>query len=281
VKLALIAPIAELRTFTHSDEIHLVLPHLLNMPGYGGFYFEQSKAGHSVILDNSAYEMTARHPEALLEEAMSVLADEIVVPDALNDCEATLELAGRTFTSWAKGLSAKYIHLHQPQLMLVPQGQNLDEWRTCLYGLILRWQRFVRGNPELQQPEQATIGLAVPATRRVGLATELLLENWLYNLYDNYGYEIHLLGVKSLWQLNQLARDYPWIRSTDTVKPIVHALQGVMLDPLHEAEPAYPGRPADYFERTLNEHQREIARYNVAVTYRLAKGQYKKDVVGV
>lgn len=276
MKLAIITPIPELRSFEHVDGMHLVLPQYLNDDRYLDFYLDQSKDGTYIILDNGAYEGAAIPPDALLRLAAGVLADEIVVPDKLNDMEATLKLAGEAFECWS--LESRHFHLQQPQLMLVPQGSTLEEWRTCLFGLILRWQRFASPFGVTASPK-ATIGIPVPALTRIGVEIGEVLDRWARNLHENYDYDIHLLGgMKDLYALNRIAREFPFVRSLDTAKPIVYAMRGIVLDPLNEPLPAHTGRPADYFTRELNEHQRRIAKHNIGITRRLARGEYK-DVV--
>ena len=279
MKAVSIAPTKELGLLRGND-FHMVLAHRLVDEDYRAFYLQQSKLGAYVMLDNSTYEQGPVAPESLL--TAGVMADEIAVPDRLGDCERTLQLAGEAFDCWTSVPWRRHVSLIQPRLILTPQGRDLDEWRTCLSGLMLRWHRFVRGNPELKQQEQVTIGLSTKTVtgfkRNFGSRTvDYVLQHFLWS-YHELGHEVHLwgvLGAFKLWDVNRIAKEFPWVRSIDTSKPLVYAMHGILLAPNDpRGEPKYPHRPHDFFSRTLTDEQRFIARENIRVFRRLAKGSY-------
>ena len=93
MKAALIVPNAHLEEFGQGD-LHLLLAHLMSNKVYREHYQKQRLHGAYLILDNSAHEYKEGINAAkLLRQAMRVRAQEIVVPDVLDDGPATVERA--------------------------------------------------------------------------------------------------------------------------------------------------------------------------------------------
>lgn len=271
----------------HSD-LHLCLSHLVSRETYRAFYADASLRGDYVIMDNSAHEFkNGTTPVKLLSTAHSVRAQEIVVPDVLWDGQATLASA-RAFFDYVTGdpdgiEMLRRLHFVNKQnvlpvrMMMVPQGKDVEDWRTCLFGLMLMWSRLCRqGHVFAQRPP--VIGMSkdyeVWDEELMGL-----IGKHLAPLVASDSIDVHILGWgRHLWKLNALAIMYPWIRSTDSTRPFVYARKGIMLDPLNtppEAIPEYPGRPDDHFVTGFaNDHQRAVAEHNISVFERLASGRY-------
>src|SRR3954468_13696845 len=125
MQVAIIAPTKELR-FCLNSKVHLVLAHLCQ-PGthysleYNKFYC-QDNIGFK-ILDNGAAEGALVSNEELMRVAMAIQADEIIVPDQMNDCNRTLELA-RRFKDDVPAFMAE----NGPRFMGVVQGTCISEW---------------------------------------------------------------------------------------------------------------------------------------------------------
>lgn len=282
MKALLIPPVRELGSFAHPAKMHLLLSHLVPIKAYWQFYINRKIAGDYLILDNSAHEFRKPvDPEKLIADAKFVRADEIVMPDIPYDSAGTLKATRECLEHWTK-YNRKELSEMQPRLMLVPQGSTLQEWRTCLFGLILTWTRKSKEFPELFGNGTEKPVIALPAKYQgkfPGADIAELLRNWLHPLNDN-GFKIHLLGWRELWRLNALALEFPWIRSIDSAKPFVYGLKGIMFDPINEAEPGHVDRPDDYFELTFKHpHQLLVAKHNVEVFTRLAKGGYKQSIM--
>jgi hypothetical protein len=213
----------------------------------------------------------------LLRRAIIIRADEIVMPDVPYKGDETVMLTDEAFKTWTKFLRVELEEL-RPQLMLVPQGSSLEEWRTCLFALILKWQRATKEYSALFRKEPPVIGLPAKYQDKFpGADIGKMIREWLRPLNDN-GFKIHLLGWRELWRLNALALEFPWIRSIDSAKPFVYGQRGIMWDPLNEPEPEHVDRPDKYFTLKLTPHQIAVSQHNVDVFRRLAKGNYKDGV---
>lgn len=278
MKAILIPPTKELDSFAHEAKMHLALAHLTYQTEYWRFYVNKKIAGDYIILDNSAHEFRKPiSPSQLLRAARQVRADEIVLPDVPYKSEETIAATEECLKLWTKYFRGELEEL-RPQLMLVPQGDSIEEWRTCLFALILKWQRYAKQFPGLFRKEPPVIGLPAKYQGKFeGADIAKMLRVWLAPLSSN-GYPIHLLGWRELWRLNELALEFPWIRSIDSAKPFVYGLKGIVFDPLNETEPAHIDRPEDYFGYSLSPHQRVVSDLNARVFSRLAKGNYKNGV---
>lgn len=273
MKVALIPPIKELDKFEHPDKIHMALAHISD-PLYRRFFVQQKINGEYVILDNGAHELrTPLSPQQLLVAVELFGANELVMPDVPYDSDRTIELVAECFNVWLSQ-SRSVLESVQPRLMLVAQGSTIQEWRTCLFALVLKWERISRAHPKLFNQKMPVLGLPAKYHLKLDVTLSEMLEHWLQPLHER-GYDVHLLGWRSLWGLNDLAVKFPWVRSIDSAKPFVYGRKGIMFDPMHEKEPAHEARPDDYFDWVLTEHQREVSAHNVGVWRRLGRGIYR------
>jgi hypothetical protein len=260
VKVALIPPIPDLFRQPKTG-IHLILSHLLEDDRYYLFYKTRRAFGDYLILDNSAHELGASQAHSLLlEQAASLRAQEVVLPDVLFDRRGTVERTKRML-KWLQtdeGASA-YAGAWTPALMLVPQGSDRPEWTLCLKGLLQAW--------DLYAPKTArmVIGLSKDYDNWRGGLYQLIEQNILPLRKEKRQFDVHCLGwSNNLWSLAAIARDFPWVRSTDSAKPFVFAKQRILLEPGGPC-PKYPRRDAQYFEESLPKLEWEIARRNILV----------------
>lgn len=142
MKAASIVPVKYLHMI-RDDEYHMCLAHLIGKDKeYTDFYKEiGSTKGKYLIMDNGVIEGNPRPIEEIVQKAIMVGADEIVLPDVFRDMNATLEL------SYA---ALQYVKMDFPQLkvMVVPQGNSLDEWMTCAMAM-LDWDIDCIGIPKV------------------------------------------------------------------------------------------------------------------------------------
>jgi hypothetical protein len=117
-------------------KLHFVQAHLLakehvsvhNWYKNRGASAKQGPAGsdihrdHCVVLDNGAWELGKGDGKLLMREALVISPDVIIVPDAFRDCTNTLRLA----RAWVDSCA-----MHAPEIMVVPQGTDLEEWCDC------------------------------------------------------------------------------------------------------------------------------------------------------
>jgi len=181
---------------------HFVLPQYLNDSFYKMFYQTLHYQGHFLLMDNGAAELGEGIPDAdLVKAAEEIGADEIVMPDVLDNARATLE---RTYA--AHQLFPKH------KRAMCPQGSTWDEWEYC-----------------------ATVMLNMGcATLCVAKRYELLPGGRLKALsiieqnHWHRDHHIHLLGCSKnpLHEADVAFKRAPWIRGIDTAAPVAYAQAG-------------------------------------------------------
>lgn len=263
MKTALIPPIPELGHFGHGS-LHLLLAHLGGDDRYARHYRTERASGAYTILDNGAHEnKSGMAPRLLVNKAVSLRAAEIVLPDTLFDTEDTIRRTHAAI-SYFSDEGQDDLEMLQPRMMLVAQGSSIRDWRTCFQSQVWSYEAAMRRRPNVFQPP--VIGISKDYEMFDG-GIPALLESTVIPT----GYDIHLLGWgRKLEVLGEMATRWPQIRSTDSAKPFVYAIAGVELG-LGDY-PAYPTRAADYFETTLTDEQRRLARHNVEVFRQTAEG---------
>jgi hypothetical protein len=124
------APIVPVEFDPASDsDFHLILAHeIVAEPEKRDYYKAAVTLGHEIILDNSVIELGHAVDPEMLEEAWSHFPSAwLVAPDAIADMEETIKLTD-AFSIW---MNQKYPDRNH-KLMIVPQGETIDEWLTCL-----------------------------------------------------------------------------------------------------------------------------------------------------
>lgn len=274
MKAALIPPIPMLNEFGHGS-FHLLLSHLCSNQTYLDHYQMERARGAYLVLDNSAHEFDiGQRADVLIDQAISLKAQEIVVPDQLDDAEGTIESALSAMEVWFEGDRAAEMRALDPALMFVPQGKDEKEWVECFKEL-LRLQTYVAKNRGART--DFVIGLSKDYEVWDGGLYHLIAD---YLIPIKYSAEkagvkvhVHLLGWgRNLWELKTLANIFPWIRSTDSAKPFVYGLRGIeLIDYLEKDPPKYPKRNKGYFSQYMTTQQRRISRRNVKVFKQLAE----------
>lgn len=271
MKAALIPPTPELKTYGQGN-FHLLLSHLLPDVRYATHYARQRAKGSYLVLDNSAHEHgKGDDPEMLLYNALALQCQEIVIPDVLEDADATVESAVTTLETWfeKQGLKNKTALMSTaPAFMYVPQGKNQSEWEMCLRDLV---RLHVYSASRYSYRTDFVVGVSKDYEEWEGTLFPLL--DHLQEMRSLLRFQVHLLGWgRNLWMIEDYARKYPWVRSTDSAKPFVYALNGIELTGYGEP-PEYPKRPKDYFNREMSvKNQRKVARRNCELFKVLAEG---------
>ncbi len=274
MKAALIPPISQLHTFGVSGKFHLLLSHLLQDVDYTRHYTYQREKGAYLILDNSAHEHgKGDDPEALLYNAAALRAQEMVVPDVLEDADGTVESALNALEYWFEKKD-KMIRELNPALMYVPQAKNIDQWVWC-FGNLVRMHQYVTGRQKYRTDLIIGVSKDYEVWHDEGLMPIL---DFLSMIRNHLKFQVHLLGWgRELWNLEKYAKEFPWIRSTDSAKPFVYGLAGIKLD-AHEVIPEYPKRPDNYFRKRMNDEQRLISTSNAMLFRALASGSLTTTV---
>jgi len=251
-----------------NGSFHLLLSHLLASEKYFQHYQLQRDLGAYLVLDNSAHEHKAGEAAWLLrEQALELNAQEVVVPDVLEDSGATIEASMCALECWFEDSDSRMQHLN-PALMYVPQAKDPLEWKSCLLELVSMHEYVVK-----RRAVRSDFVIGISKDYEMwpgGLAT--LLDFCRPFVLEKRA-KVHLLGWgRQLWALNYLARTFPWVRSTDSAKPFVYAMHNIELKFGSEV-PEYPGRPFNYFETTFREQKREIAVRNCSTFRLIAEGR--------
>lgn len=281
MKAALIPPIPALKRFGQGD-FHLLLSHLLEDERYLNHYREQRGKGAYLVLDNSAHEHGAGEGAAQLAEWARILAaQEVVVPDVLEDAGATVEGTISAFEAWYEG-DDRSMTVLDPALMYVPQGAVASDWRWCLRELV-ELHLFNSKRRKLRQ--DFVIGVSKDYEVWDGGLMQLLQDD-LYPLrsqlrVSGVRMQVHLLGWgRQLWNLEELARQCPWVRSTDSAKPFVYALKKINLwEHTTKDPPKYPTRPSKYFATKLTEEQEITSVKNSMLFRAMASGHLGNTVI--
>jgi hypothetical protein len=274
LKTALIPPIPELEKYG-IGEFHLLLSHLMPNPLYADHYLRERRRGSYIVLDNSAHEFkVGQVAKELRDHALFLQCQEVVVPDALEDGPKTVDLAMETLEAWYEKRDLRMSNLN-PALMYVPQGKDEAEWKDC-FNEIIRLHTFMAKKVKGFR-RSFVLGISKDYDVWDGGLVHLLRE-YVAPMRDKLWVEaeikmqVHMLGwMRYLWNLNAIAIEFPWIRSTDSAKPFVYARHNLTTSPTN-AIPPYPTRPSDYFEQELTQLQRGHASRNVKIFAKAANG---------
>lgn len=281
-----IPPCAHVTEFMENEHTHLVLAHIFQQyPQYAKHYSElahiRAKVPPYIILDNGAYELgKSISPTDLYHIAKKVRANEVAMPDALRDREATL-------IATESGLRAFQALLHEdnmigPNIMLIPQGRTVAEWAYCLFKMV---DLYVNRYRFTQEFYRSALVIGVPKWLQE-------LPGGRYDMIANYVHpvvsdlcgtvihvpvHVHCLGWETdMFSVGRLVRDFPWIRSIDSAKPFRFAAANKLLD-WTLCQPDYR-HGSDYFNWELNPIQLAFAKDNLQTYRMIAKGISRDSV---
>lgn len=261
--LGLIPPIPHLQEFAAGRPFHLALAHMVMDDDYRKFYKSEAAHGAFISLDNGAWENGGcESMDKLYATALAIGAKEIALPDVIGDMQATIEA-----TSQALYWMSENIGNDMLRLMIIPQASSIYHWGQCLkIQVALIYAAFGRIVP-------FTIGL--PKRYEVwhgGLPN--LMQRFVIPVKRQYRdlVQIHMLGWgrqprQVLTCVKNWGED---IRSIDTAKPFVAAMEGYTLT--DEAVYQHNGRPDDFFETTIDIETELLAWDNVNVLENILSG---------
>jgi hypothetical protein len=265
MELALIPPMG-LLDYGFSTKYQLMLPHMLRNEKYAEFYYNLClNHNRYVILDNGAAEQISYSGHALAIVAQQYLVDEMVVPDVLGDCDATIAKAVEFATMWRNHISSSN---NRPfKLGFVAQGTNVVEAVNCAIsmGHISR----VRPLMDVLYIPRLLVSSKEPHAR-LHVAAQLR---------NHFGPDmpIHFLGASAIWPEEILhAANFPAnIRSIDTSMPFVFAQEPYLGRVDHrETWTRIPHRTDDteYWDHVWTERELEVVKHNVRVLSNWARG---------
>jgi hypothetical protein len=198
--------------------VHFVQAHLLKPlidegdVEYVNWFKERGvyNAYHTVILDNGCIELGEPDMESLVAVANRIEPDIVICPDMLSDSTTTRNLYKEY---------SDVVRLLAPTMMVVPQGETVEEWVSCAK-VLLAWD-----NAANDALGRCAIGVpkildSYPGGREYALA-------WLqYYLSDISQYYVHLLGIhEDVGELRNISK-FSWLDSVDSTLPFAHAYNG-------------------------------------------------------
>lgn len=155
---------------------HFVLgQELIRNKEYRQYYAALGRLGHFIIVDNGAAERDTPPFSEIVRFANYINAAEIILPDVLGDMNATVD----ALTPEVLGL------VPSRKRMIVPQGESMEEWFTCLEYQLKATQYCIE-----------SIGVAKHFEARIEGGRARVLER-LARMYPTIvqNIHIHLLGV--------------------------------------------------------------------------------------
>ncbi len=169
----------------------------------------------------------------LLEAALVLEADEVVLPDVLGDASATL----RHLNQYASNEK-----LFRYRKMFVPQGKTVMDWIECM-----------RAGVQSHGEKFQTIGIP-KSLEQLGSETRTALLKYIPKEYD-----IHMLGIYATFSEMSNGLDWRRVRSWDTSLPIAAAQVPIQIHPQEKYEltdaPVSPSHALDnikFLQRRLS-----------------------------
>lgn len=239
--------------YARKSDIHLVLAQVTN-PTYQRIYSLVPDEDY-IIVDNGAAEGQPVTDDELLRAAANYGANEIVVPDVMQNGYETAERALRffrdnDFSTWQQGT----------RFMLVGQGTTLTEVARCFDRLIA-----------IASTCNVAYTLGVPRHLLTTLDDRFARHKILGLIASDYGdRNVHLLGTNSIFpnEIRRIAEDFPWVRSVDSSMPFNYTIAERRLSDL---EPGI-NRPKGYFEDQIYIDQFSLLDENIATYLGWASG---------
>ena len=221
LKVAEIVPLRFLN-MTSKNMYHMCLAHLvLKSEEYALFYRRMSDEGKYVLVDNGACEGEKMSYDDLMRVYDIIRPTEIILPDVLFDKEETLE---RTY------FFLDNYNLRRYKKMVVPQGQDLDQWKECCDEMLVIDEVNTIGIPKW-------LGGAYIGSRPA-----------ICEKLTNTDKEIHLLGCSEGPKvLLDCKRKNPNVRGCDSAFAYLCAKAGVKVI---DSETKRPGEKIDFLNDT-------------------------------
>jgi len=212
MQVATILPTAYLE-LTENNPYHMALAHLVGRDRvYTEFFTRMSNEGKFVMLDNGVIEAgVPMNIKDIVTKSKLIGASEVILPDTLDDAEATLNAACEAIP-----YARKY---YAGRLMGVPQGKTLDDWVDCAKAML--------------ELDVDTIGIPkrlVSIGGRDARYDVLGRLGWLLR-----GREVHLLGCWetpiecSLIEKASKAKQIVPVRGVDSCIPYVYAREDMYI----------------------------------------------------
>ena len=211
-----ISPISNLEPMKLGDRI-FALSHLwVQFPEYRKFILEQKSAGKFITLDNSAAERALVTEDILIDICHELMPHEVIAPDVLFDKDATIANA----ISFRDRMEKEGL-LDLIQIFFCPQGKTKQDWLEAYeWGINQEWISVIGFSK-----------IAVPNAWLDSFSDDQGIKEARHMAYDYLKKKgmlvkpIHCLGQGSFLEFQYY--DHPAMRSTDSVYPILSAVNGI------------------------------------------------------
>lgn len=208
---------------TKDDDYFMCLGHLINKPGYEEyteFFKERAAAGKFVIMDNGLIEGDQRPIKELAEKANAIGASEMVLTDVFCDCNATLD-AIESDLHFLKDID-------HPPVMLIAQGNTIEEWVRCAATLISRYwpMKFTLGVPKVLVQIGGRDGRIAALYRLCEICP--IAKHLNVHLLGCWTTPIEILMLDKIQEGG--SRCLPQIRGVDSAIPFVFARAGLRIN---------------------------------------------------
>lgn len=175
---------------------------------YRDFYKKQRANGAFILLDNGAAEHDQITMQQILEVAMDINVNELVLSDTLCNCDETI----------SKSIEAiKYYREsgYRGQFMFVPQGDNFNEWKRCF--------DIMMTNHDI-----STFGISKFMTSHFNdPKARLKAIQYMESVLPTGHVDVHLLGChNNIMEISEIVDKQPphvRVRSTDTAIAYIYS----------------------------------------------------------
>lgn len=250
MKVATILPQTYLNV-VEDDDYLMALAHLINKPGmekYTSFFKKKAAEENTfVIMDNGLIEGDPRPINELLDKAIAIGADELILPDVFRNSKETL----RVVEDATIYLARHYSEFGNMGFMAVPQGETLEQWLSCAVLL-------------LENPAISCLGIPKVLVDIVGRdGRYIAIKHLMERVGDLGGRDLHLLGCwRTPLEVSIMAKaveqgDLPEIRGVDSAIAYVAARANLKLN----AGDRPDSRPIDFEDGTIE--NLTMLRYNI------------------
>lgn len=266
IQTAFIAPTSMIRNYGSQGDISLALSHLLPEAHEEMNLYEHiiRDIKLPITLDNGLFEKgEAEDMETLIDKAIGMNAEFVVVPDVLYDREETEANALEA----SKLLAKKESHgMEVPKLMAVVQANNPTDFIESYEWMV-------------EQPYIHKIGLsilAVPKSFQKETKTNDIVANRIHclqRLVDSKHKDTHLLGAGSSYRdIAHANKHASWVVSHDSSSAVWNGIQGKRIDSRTlEVEGGKSEVPANFeYDAPISSEQESIIQSNINVVLRVS-----------
>jgi len=187
MKIAHIAPINALKEISSKGDIEFCLaPYAMRDDKYKKYFMKAKKKGRYVIMDNGVAEGDLIPTAILVDLAIEMKVDELIIPDVIGNLKETRKLRSEFIKKYWKILKENNI-----KLMSVIQGNSINEYTDDLHKLLNDYKIDVIGIPFRMHYADFKTFDTREGNHMVNRASFIMMK---WSLLKNSKKEIHLLG---------------------------------------------------------------------------------------